>query len=391
MRRSTLAALLGLTIVLGLIGAWLVIDRVQTTAADLSGRALLPDLKAGLNTVSTVTLTGAEGSFTLKRQTGDRWTMPERGDYPVDFGKVQRLLLALAEMKAIEPKTARPDRYPFLDVQDVGPGTRSLRLTVRNDGGEPLADIIIGKPSDVMGAAKLPRQFVRLAGEAGSWEAEADLRLERAPAAWLDRELLVIAPDRFRAASVTRDGQTVRISRAKPGEAFTLDGLDAATSNPKTGRIGALAVAATYLTLEDVQKAGATGKALGTVRYETFDGLVVTLDLVTLDGQGWTGITAAFDPLLAEAGKIDNPPQGPDGQPLFKDAEAVKAEVGALTARTAGWLYRLDGTRVIDLTPEAKDLSEPKPAPGATPAPAAPAMPPGFPGGMPFPLPPGGQ
>ncbi|PWR21771.1 DUF4340 domain-containing protein [Zavarzinia compransoris] len=382
MRRSTLAILLGLTIVLGLAGAWLVVERVRTTAADLSGRPLLPDLKARLNDVATITLTGAEGSFTLQRDAGERWILPERGGYPVDFGRVQRLLVALADMKAIEPKTAKPERYRFLDVEDIAPGTRGLRLTVKDGAGVIRADLIVGRPSEVMGATKVPRQFVRLVGEASSWEAEADLRLERQAAVWLDRELLVIAPDRFRRATVTRDGQTVRITRPKASDSFTVEGIDPAAASPKSGRIGALAVAATYLTLDDVRKAAEDpGKPLATVVYETFDGLVLTLDLTSIDGQGWATIAARFDPEAGAAAKDAGAPAGPDGQPLLKDAETVKAEAGAITARTAGWRYRIDGTRVIDLTPEAKDLSEPKPAPaastppGATPVPALPALP----------------
>lgn len=367
MRRTTLAVLLGLTIALGLVGAWLVVDRVRETSADLSGRPLMPELKYRLNDVASVTIEGAEGAFTLKRGGTDRWVMPERGNYPVDFGKLQRLLVALGDMVAIEPKTARPDRYHFLDVEDVAPGTRGLRLTVKDRSNLVLADLIVGRPDDVLGASKVPRFFVRPVGEAGSWEVEADLRPARTPADWLDRELLVLAPDRFAAVTVTKGDETARISRTRPDGSFTLDGLDTATMTAKMGRIGALAVATTYLTFEDVRKVkdGPAGQPLATVRFETFDGLVLTLGLVTIDGQGWTTIEAAYE---APTAPVEAGP-GPDGQPVLKDAESVRAEVGAINARTKGWLYRLDGTRVIDLTPTPGDLADVKPAPAPVPEP----------------------
>ncbi|MCF4165780.1 DUF4340 domain-containing protein [Zavarzinia compransoris] len=361
MRRSTLVFLLGLTIVLGLTGAWLVAERIRVTSADLSGRPLMPDLKGALNDVATVAIEGAEGRFTLKRVDGERWVMPERGDYPADFGKIRRLLVGLSDMVAIEPKTARPDRYHFLDVEDVGPGTKGLRVTAADSSGTAIADIILGRPVDTLGASRLPRYFVRLAGQDASWEAEADIRPERGAAAWLDRELLVVAPERFATVAVTRNGETATIARETPTGDFAVEGQDADAILPKKGRIGALAVAATYLALEDVQKVkGAPdGKPLATVEYKTFDGLTLTLNLVSIDGQGWTTIEASAG--RPEVAPVDV--KGPDGEPLLKDAETVRAEAGAINARTKGWLYRLDGTRVIDLTPAPGDLFDPKPAP----------------------------
>lgn len=379
MRRSTLAILLGLTLFLAAVGAWLVADRIAQTSADLSGQLMLPGLKARLNDVTEVDIAGAEGRFTLKRVGADHWVMAEKGDYPADFGKVQRLLLALADLRAIEPKTARPDRFHFIDVEDIGPGTRGLQLTVKGPDGTAFGDMIFGKPSSVMGAAKVPRFFVRPAGQNQSWEAEADVRLERDAAQWLERDLVVIAPDRFRAASVTIDGATARIGRAKPGDtSFTLDGLDANAEQVKPARVNALSVAASYLALEDVQPAdkAPAGAPLGHVVFETFDGVVITLDLVSIDGQGWARIDAAFDAAIAGEGRLLDPVQDAGGQPVVRPAEDARAEAGAIAARTKGWLYRLDGTRVIDLTPKRADLAEAKPAAAPeTPTEAAPAPP----------------
>lgn len=373
MRRSTLAILLGLTLFLAAVGAWLVADKIAQTSADLSGQLMLPGLKARLNDVTEVDIAGAEGRFTLKRVGTDHWVMAEKGDYPADFGKVQRLLLALADLRAIEPKTARPDRFHFIDVEDIGPGTRGLQLTVKGPDGSAFGDMIFGKPSSVMGAAKVPRFFVRPAGQNQSWEAEADVRLERDAAQWLERDLVVISPDRFRAASVTIDGTAARISRAKPGDVFTLDGLDAAAEQVKPARVNALSVAASYLALEDVQPAdkAPAGTPLGHVVFETFDGITLTLDLVSIDGQGWARIDAAFDAMIAGEGRLLEPVQDAGGQPVVRPAEEARAEAGAIAARTKGWLYRLDGTRVIDLTPKRADLSEARPA--AAPAPETPA------------------
>lgn len=375
MRRSTLALLLGVTIALALVGAYMVTAKLQETAADLSGQPLLPGLKPRLNDVTEVDFAGADGRFSLKRGDGNRWTMPEKGGYPADFGKVQRLLLALAEMRAIEPKTARADRWHFLDVEDVGPGSRALQVTVKGADGKAMGDLVFGKPSSVMGAAKVPRFFVRPAGQDQSWEAEADLRLERDPAQWLERDILVVAPDRFRAVTVAIGGESLRIARAKPGDAFALDGLDAATEQAKSARVNALSVAASYIALEDVRPAdkAPAGTPLGKASFETFDGIVITIDLVSIDGQGWARVEAGFDPMIAADGRLLPPASDAGGQPIVRSAEEARAEAGSIAARTKGWLYRIDGTRVIDLTPKRADLAEAKPAtPETAPAPATP-------------------
>src|SRR5579863_3783513 len=55
-----------------------------------------------------------------------RWTVVEKGNYPAAPGKVRRLLLALAGLTLVEPKTARPELFSRLGLDDPRAGKSTL-------------------------------------------------------------------------------------------------------------------------------------------------------------------------------------------------------------------------------------------------------------------------
>src|SRR5690606_11287235 len=101
----TVAALIALS-----AGLWLASQRSADPApgSDL----LYPDLRGELDAVTEVRLLGptAQTNVTLKRLE-DGWRVGERHDYRADTAKVRRLLLALADARVFEAKTANPEHY----------------------------------------------------------------------------------------------------------------------------------------------------------------------------------------------------------------------------------------------------------------------------------------
>src|SRR5690606_40977830 len=65
--------------------------------------------------VAKIVLSSPEGTITLVRETGDRWSALERYGYPVDPARVRNLVVTLADMRLIERKTAQPEYYDRLE------------------------------------------------------------------------------------------------------------------------------------------------------------------------------------------------------------------------------------------------------------------------------------
>ena len=72
---------------------------------------------------------------------GDGWFVAEKGNYPAAAGKVRQIVLGMADLALVEPKT-RPI-HPRLEVDDPGKGKSTL-VTLKDKAGTPLAELIIG-------------------------------------------------------------------------------------------------------------------------------------------------------------------------------------------------------------------------------------------------------
>ena len=86
----------------------------------LAGEPLLPGLSEHLNDIQRIRFTGAgaEPLLTLERSEAG-WVARERDGWPADVTRVRGFLLALADARLLEAKTATPDRYATLGVEDV--------------------------------------------------------------------------------------------------------------------------------------------------------------------------------------------------------------------------------------------------------------------------------
>src|SRR5579885_1296705 len=75
----------------------------------LAGKAVLPRVAAKLGDVAKVVVKRVSGTTTFVRQ-DNVWTVAEKSGYPADAAKVRKMLLGLAQIAYVEPKTPEPRR-----------------------------------------------------------------------------------------------------------------------------------------------------------------------------------------------------------------------------------------------------------------------------------------
>jgi hypothetical protein len=336
MRRRGLGFLVGATLALVAVAIWTVTIGDSSVSLAAPGKAALPGLGGKLADAASVEISRAALDETFTRD-GDGWVVAKKGGYPAAAGKIQQIVLALAAMTLVEPKTQKAELYPRLEVDDPGKGKSTL-VTVKDKSGAVMGRLIVGKRRyDRLGAGN-DGVYVRKPGEAQAWLAGGALDFSGAPSSWLDRRIVDIPDKRVQKVVLTQpDGTVLTLSRPGPDAKFAIEGAPA-DAKPKSDTATAEpAMALETLDLDDVRPAAelpVPDKDVWTAALTTFDGLTVELRLVERDKQSWIAVSATG------SGKAE-------------------AEAKAINAKTQRWSYEIPSYKAKPLQTKLGDLIEP--------------------------------
>ncbi len=372
MSAKSLGILLALTAVAVIAALFLAQEKRDGIPA--KGQPVFPELLDRINDVREVTVTTATGTVTVAR-TGDTWVVKEKDDYYAAMDKVRSVVIGLAELTILEPKTKNPEHYAKLGVQDViVEGSAATQVTLRATEGAVLAAVLVGKREPSRADSTRDEVYVRKADEAQTWLAIGRVRPEQAPLGWIDRQILNIDTQRVRQVRVTHpDGHTILLRKAKPGELdFRLLGVPKRAEVRSQFSVNNIADTMAHLTLDDVQRredVTLPRKGRLTARLETFDGLRVTLTMVEQEGRHRATLSAEFDGALVrkppDAGEKDEqredkseqqPAASDEAAAKLKAPEVVQQEAEALNQRLGGWVYVLPGFRAETIATRAETL-----------------------------------
>jgi len=307
------------------------------------GDLLLPDLAGNLNDVTELNLrrSGSEQLAVLTR-TENGWVVSDRDGYPANFTRLRQNLRGLAEARIFESKTANPEFYERLGVQDISePLASGIEFTL--SGADILVQVIVGRTDQ--GGGNLA--YVRRSGEAQSYLVKASLDPGQGANDWLDARILDIPSTRVRSVEIRHpDGEILAIAKGRSESVnYTVADIPAGRSLTYEGVANAIGAALAGLSLDDVESAGAfdPGDVEATVAtFETFDGLRVTVQAWELaDGQRRVAFAAEATIAKPDDGSADT---GGDPDPGPVDVAAVTSivdEAADITQRLGGWVYTL--------------------------------------------------
>jgi len=269
-----------------------------------TGQRALPGLADKLGELAWMRIVhgSAKENFSL---INGRWTVVEKGNYPADADRVRRLLVGLADLTLIEPKTDRVELLARLDLDDPANGKSTL-VTVQDRTGALLGQIVIGRarPSSLGGGD--PGVYVRRADSEQAWLARGAFNLGGDVLSWIDRRIIDLPASRV--ASVvftTADGAAVTLSRATSDAPFAVEGAPDGAKFKEQAMLAAPAAALAALDLEDVKPAvelPVPTAGVATASFTTFDGLIVGLRLSPPGETNWIALDATgFDKAEPEA------------------------------------------------------------------------------------------
>jgi len=348
-RKRNLVILGGAAALFVALASAAVLQQSGSLAPKFQERPFFPGLTNRINDLGEVAVTSKSGSFHVRLQQG-KWVVVERNSFPADAGQVRATALGMADLAMVEPKTARADwlTYVGLDAPDKGGDAVDVKLS--DTSGKPMGELLVGHTqgtADDLGRSAL---YVRRPNENASWLARGSLSPKPNVSDWLDKNVITIARDRVKGATVTPPtGPSYTLSRdSKDKPDFKLLDMPAGRSLSFEGAPDGVASALIGFTFDDVAKADQFDftKAPQSVTH-TFDGLDITVKIATKDKDHWAVISAAGN----------NP--------------MTQSEAAMINARLKDWAFKLPDMKMEQFVATRETLLKPPggPEPKAAPKP----------------------
>jgi hypothetical protein len=127
---------------------------------------------------------------------------------------LRQVLLGLADLTLVEPKTDRPDLFARLDLDDPANG-KSTEIRLSDRTGQAVAELIVGRRrTDRLGTGN-DAVYVRKPGADRAWLARGSLDVSGEVVDWLDRRILDIPAARIASVKLTGEGATLVLSRSE--------------------------------------------------------------------------------------------------------------------------------------------------------------------------------
>ncbi len=374
MKSKTIGILAAITVVV--ILAAVILTRQKPDGIPRAGEPLFPELKARLNEVKDIIVSTKDQAVHVTREESG-WVVTEKSGYRASMGQVRPVLIGLADLTILEPKTRNPDLYDKLGLQDVqAEGSSSTLVTLKDAEGKTLAELLMGNQRLSKGDSSKEEIYVRKPGDSQAWLCLGRVRMEKTSDGWIEKQVLNIDSHRVRQVRVVHPGgETVTLQKDKPtAPDFVLQHL------PKTSKVASqysvnnIADTIAQLTIDDVlPEAQAKVRGMGAVKatLETFDGLRVIVTTGKQDNTHYAKILSEFDQALvqhpeppseaSEGGKETTAQQKEDTAQVppssrLKPVKDVQQEVQALNETVSGWVFTIPKFRVDALSKRNREL-----------------------------------
>lgn len=357
MRSRALLILIVLTVVVAVAAVMARRDGNDVAGA---GEPLFPTLLDDINDVTTVVGVGAGETVTLIRD-GNRWLVSEKHDFPADQETARQLVLGMARLTRIEPKTSNPDLYARIGLDDIhAEDGNAVQYSFKNAGGDTLAEIIVGNSRLGRADPQSNEYFVREPDTAQSWLVQGKLPDTIGVIEWLDSSVLSIERDRVRQVTVWHpDGNVVTVRKNNPSQqSFELRDLPEDAEPESEWKLNDLGRSLASLDMQDVVPA--TQSSVGDdglkVEMTTFDGLRVVLRSVEIDERTLARLEASFDESLVAPEFLPGGDKAEGESETLLGADMVQKEVEGLNAEWRNWIYVLPDYRAKYMAVKKQDL-----------------------------------
>jgi hypothetical protein len=308
----------------------------------------LPGFAANVKNAALIHVASHNGEFDVA-YTDKGWVLPSRGNYAADFDEVRHTLIGLATLQTIAPRTARADWLHYLSLDaphasNAKDGGTGIEFTVKDKDGKVLTSLIAGHMEELGDPNGTSGLFVRHPDDNQAWLARAVFVPHDDIASWLNTKVLTLGGTRLQEVVVTpAKGPTFMVNRpSASAQIYTL------TNAPKNGApnsrtVNSIPFAIANFSFTDVRPAAPADFAKASHAIgRTFDGLLVTFDLIQQGTDIWTRLSAST---------------APGAKP------EIAQQASAINARAAGFAFNMPPEKGSALLVDLATIMTPPPAP----------------------------
>ena len=360
-------SLIGLAIAAAVVVVLAVIfaqQRISETKPAVGGGLMFEGLIRKVNSVASIQVNNGNEIFSIVRK-AQSWGVAEKSAYPVQFDLVKKTIMGVAELDLVAAKTKNPDRHGALglntpEAEEGG----SIGLILADDTGTTLASLLVGKTVRAGGE----RRYVRRPNEDQTWLGSGGIDVGKTPLDWMEIILTQIRHDRIRKITFSHpDGDRAVLERMEQSDFdFTYMEIPGGMRALAPSKLNSVGGGLAFLSMKDVRLASGMNfdpmEAIVT-RFETWDGIVVTVSTIETDEKRWARFEAEFDESLvweavpSVASDVD---ESADETEEAEDPHAVaREEAGTISTLTSGWAYALDDHKMDQLRKRSEDFIEP--------------------------------
>lgn len=344
---------------------------------DVIGKNVFPNL--ALDNVEKITVRSAEGTAVIAR-TDDRWTVPERYNYPADFNKVKDCMLKMSDMKIGQVmKISDKQKDAMKLVVPTGVSSNKIEAGVlvelHGKANSTAAALLIGEARTKKAGGDMPDfggypdgQYVSPDGGKNVYLINAtftDLPLDTVK--WLDQDVLNVMSSDITEISITGpDRKAAKIVRKKEGTGLEVEGV-ATNEVTVESKMYSLESALTYFKLDDVADPALKAEAAGLDKPVVFKVVTQKGEIYSAKiGKVKEGTALRYCKLevtLEAAGKQPEPKTDDEKKKLEqagKDRKDLEDKTRALNDKLSKWTYLVAQSRIDTMTPLRESLIEKK-------------------------------
>lgn len=289
----------------------------QTSQEDMSlnsGVEFADELQKNSEKINSIIVKIKDKTLNIKYD-GSKWLLHGQDfAYPLDSRKVLDIVTNTANLKILEKKTSSPDRFERIGVQDPAKNTDSVSYSFITADGKEIFSMIVGKPR-FEGKNNGTEFYARRNGNNQSWLVSGTYNVEKYFESWINNTIFNLKKDRIQKISVNfNSGETdYNIFKTLPGEKF----YSISYSGPKPLKsqyiLDTVAESLSKIKLIDVRpekELEFEKNHVVNTRFDTFDGITVSVDSYKEGGDLWIRMSASSDNPSDEADKINSLAKG---------------------------------------------------------------------------------
>lgn len=340
MRRKSLLVLIVVTV--AVVAAAILVQRDAGEIAE-AGEPLFPALMDNVNDITKVVCLKGGETVTLIRE-GNEWLVSEKYRYPADQQKTRQLIIGVARLARIEPKTSNPDLYSKIGLDDpASDESNAVQCSFQNAAGNALAEIIVGSSRLARADPQAEEYFVREPAMAQTWLVEGKLPGSGGVTYWLEDDVVGVGRQRVHRVVLTHpDGTQVVVGKETPSKkTFELIGAPDDAEFEAKWKVSDLGRAVAELDIEDVIPSSEANVSDDGRKVEmtTFDGLRVVLRSVEDGNRTLARLEASFDESAVKSEFLPSGEQAAGESEYLLTGDAVREEAKRLNEIWRKWIY----------------------------------------------------